>query len=79
VDANGITSHGFALNATTDLGYFERIIPCGIEGKQVSSLQSLLGGPVDMGDLVERTVEAFGDVFGTLHPRQVPGVAFDRV
>jgi lipoyl(octanoyl) transferase len=69
VDANGITSHGFALNATTDLRYFNRIIPCGIEGKQVCSLQSLLGRPVDMSDLVERTVQAFCDVFGTLHGR----------
>lgn len=72
VDANGITSHGFALNATTDLRYFEWIIPCGIKGKQVCSLQTLLSGPVDMSDLVDRTVQAFGDVFVPLHPRPFP-------
>lgn len=69
VDASGITTHGFALNATTDLRYFARIVPCGIEGKQVCSLQSLLGRSVDMSELVDRTVQAFDDVFGALHPR----------
>ena len=59
VDANGITRHGFALNVSTDLRYFARIIPCGIPDKAVCSLESLLGRPVDLGDAAERTVQAF--------------------
>jgi lipoyl(octanoyl) transferase len=38
-----VTMHGFALNVNTDLGYFDTIIPCGIRGKAVTSLQVELG------------------------------------
>ena len=38
-----ITMHGFALNVNTDLGYFDNIIPCGIRGKAVTSLNVELG------------------------------------
>jgi lipoyl(octanoyl) transferase len=63
VDRNGITRHGFALNVTTDLRYFERIIPCGIRDKGVCSLASLLGYAVPYTEVVERTARAFEDVF----------------
>jgi lipoate-protein ligase B len=39
--AGGVTSHGVALNVTTDLGWFDRIIPCGIDGSGAASLESL--------------------------------------
>jgi lipoate-protein ligase B len=42
--AGGVTSHGVALNVTTDLGWFDRITPCGIDGSGVASLESL-GAP----------------------------------
>ncbi len=59
-----ITMHGFALNVTTDLTKFARIIPCGIFHKGVASMQSVLGHPVDL-DAVRRALsEAFGSVFG---------------
>ncbi len=38
-----VTMHGFAFNINTDLGYFDHIIPCGIQNKQVTSLQRELG------------------------------------
>ncbi|GEM56111.1 octanoyltransferase [Flavobacterium branchiophilum NBRC 15030 = ATCC 35035] len=38
-----VTMHGFALNVNVDLGYFDNIIPCGIKGKAVTSLQVELG------------------------------------
>ena len=46
-----VTMHGFALNVNADLGYFDNIIPCGIRGKAVTSLQVELG--VDRVDEVE--------------------------
>jgi lipoyl(octanoyl) transferase len=38
-----VTMHGFALNVNADLGYFDNIIPCGIRGKAVTSLNVELG------------------------------------
>ena len=52
-----ITSHGFALNVSTDLSHFDLIVPCGIEGRGVTSMDRLLGRPVSMAE-VETAVEA---------------------
>ena len=58
-----ITSHGFAFNANTDLSKFGLIVPCGIAGKGVTSLQRLLGRAVDMTQVDEAVSEAFSEVF----------------
>lgn len=63
VDVNGITLHGFALNVTTDLDYFTKIVPCGIRNKGVGSLAGLLGRDVPMDEVIARTAAAFGQVF----------------
>lgn len=58
-----ITSHGFALNVSTDLRHFGLIVPCGIADRGVTSLEGLLGRPVSMPD-VENAVEgAMREVF----------------
>jgi lipoate-protein ligase B len=44
VGGRPVTSHGVALNVATDLAWFDRIIPCGIEGAGVASLESLGAG-----------------------------------
>ena len=41
-----VTMHGFALNANVNLGYFDNIIPCGIKGKAVTSMEAELGQKV---------------------------------
>jgi lipoate-protein ligase B len=58
-----VTMHGFAFNVATDLNYFQLIIPCGIRGHGVTSLQKLLGRPVDMSAVVESVTRHFGEVF----------------
>lgn len=61
-----VTMHGFAFNVTTDLNYFQLIIPCGItpaEGHGVTSLERLLGHPVEMSDVVGNVTRHFGEVF----------------
>jgi lipoyl(octanoyl) transferase len=58
-----ITSHGFALNANTDLAGFDLIVPCGIQDKGVTSLERLLGHRVAMDDVMTRTARRFADVF----------------
>lgn len=58
-----VTSHGFALNVTTDLSYFDLIVPCGIPDKRVTSLEPLLERPATMEKVKRAVVRAFGDVF----------------
>jgi len=60
-----VTSHGFALNVTTNLGHFGFIVPCGITDKSVTSLQKLTGQPVARAEVESAVVEAFAEVFGT--------------
>ena len=57
--------HGFAFNVNTDLRYFNHIIPCGIQNKQVTSLQKELGRGVDMEEAKERVKHNFERVFDT--------------
>jgi len=61
--ARWITSHGFALNVTTDLDHFALIVPCGIADRGVTSLSRLLGGPADHADVEFRVIEHFANVF----------------
>jgi len=58
-----VTSHGFALNVTTDLSYFKRIVPCGIVGREVASMQSVLGGAVPASGVADALCSEFGRVF----------------
>ena len=46
-----ITTHGFALNVSTDLSYFARINPCGFEASVMTSMAAQLGRPVAMSDV----------------------------
>uniref|UniRef100_A0A914XCM0 Octanoyl-[acyl-carrier-protein]:protein N-octanoyltransferase LIPT2, mitochondrial n=1 Tax=Plectus sambesii TaxID=2011161 RepID=A0A914XCM0_9BILA len=59
----GVTSHGLALNCNTDLAWFDPIVPCGIEGKSVTSLSAELGRDVPIRDVIEPFCRAFADVF----------------
>lgn len=54
-----VTQHGFAFNVNTDLTHFQWINPCGIVGRGVTSLQALLGYPLDIPKVKDQVAEAF--------------------
>ncbi|CAN5384395.1 lipoyl(octanoyl) transferase LipB [soil metagenome] len=59
-----VTMHGFALNINTDLGYFDHIIPCGIKGKTVTSLNVELGvKEVSLNEVQEKVLRNFSEIF----------------
>jgi lipoyl(octanoyl) transferase len=59
-----VTSHGFAYNVSTDLRYFDLIVPCGIPGARTTSLERILGRAVDTAEVKARLSAHFADVFG---------------
>ena len=60
-----VTMHGFALNVNTDLGYFDNIIPCGIRGKAVTSLNvELSKEKVDTEEVKTNILKHFEEIFG---------------
>ena len=60
-----VTMHGFALNVNVDLGYFDNIIPCGIRGKAVTSMQVELGREVNEEEVKEKILKHFSVLFGS--------------
>lgn len=60
-----VTMHGFALNVNTDLSYFQHIVPCGIAGKQVASMNIELNRALNIDEVKQRILYHFGNVFGS--------------
>ena len=73
--ARWVTSHGFALNVSTNLEHFGLIVPCGIADKGVTSLDKLSGRPLAMNDVENAVVEAFSLVFERRIAETVPAAA----
>jgi lipoyl(octanoyl) transferase len=61
--SQGVTSHGFALNVTTDLRDFRWIVPCGIADREVTSLELEADAPPTMEEALNATARSFGRVF----------------
>jgi lipoate-protein ligase B len=61
--ARWVTSHGFALNVSTNLAHFGLIVPCGIADRGVTSIEKLTGRPVPIADVQDAVLQAFAAVF----------------
>jgi lipoyl(octanoyl) transferase len=59
-----VTSHGFAYNVSTDLRYFDLIVPCGIADRRATSLEKLLGRSLEMKEVALRIAAHVGHIFG---------------
>ena len=62
--SRGVTTHGFALNVNTDLSWFDHIVPCGLPGVRVTSMQEVTGAVYDQSAVEDVIVEAFSAHFG---------------
>jgi lipoyl(octanoyl) transferase len=58
-----VTSHGFAYNVSTDLRYFDLIVPCGIADCKATSLEKLLGRRVEVEEVAPRIAKHLGELF----------------
>ncbi len=58
-----ITMHGFALNITTDLSYFDRIIPCGIFHRGITSMEKVSENIITTDDVVKSIIRNFSEIF----------------
>ena len=58
-----VTSHGFAYNVSTDLRYFDLIVPCGIAGKRATSLERVLDRAVSSEEVGPKLISHFGQIF----------------
>jgi lipoyl(octanoyl) transferase len=58
-----VTMHGFALNVNTNLGYFDHIVPCGIRGKAVASMEAELNRKLDLDEVKGKILKHFKVLF----------------
>lgn len=59
-----VTSHGFAYNVSTDLRFFDLIVPCGIVDRKATSLEKLLGRALSKAEVAPRLAKHLGELFG---------------
>ena len=61
--SRGVTTHGFALNVSTDLAWFQHIVPCGVPDKDVTSMEHRLERPVAVAEVIPVLLKRFGVEF----------------
>ena len=73
--SRGVTMHGFELNCDCDLGWFDKIVPCGIRDAGVTSLSAETGRQVTVADMLDSVQHHLADVLGATAWRQADGTA----
>jgi len=73
--SRGVTMHGFELNCDCDLGWFDKIVPCGIRDAGVTSLSAETGRRVTVADMLDSVQHHLAGVLGATAWRQVDGTA----
>ena len=73
--SRGVTMHGFELNCDCDLGWFGKIVPCGIKDAGVTSLSAETGRRVTVAGMLDSVQHHLADVLGATGWRQVDGTA----
>src|ERR1700745_1303417 len=73
--SRGVTMHGFALNCDCDLGWFDKIVPCGIRDAGVTSLTVEAARPVTVPELTGLAEHHLAEVFGAVTWRRMAGVS----
>jgi len=63
VDVQGISRHGFALNVSPDMSYWDGIIACGLADSAIVSMADLLQDVPDIGSVKRQVAAAFGEIF----------------
>jgi len=72
-----VTSHGFACNVSTDLRYFDLIVPCGLRDKRATSLERLLGRAIRRAEVAPKIVKHFAELFDR-EVQEVPRGTLDQ-
>ena len=73
--SRGVTMHGFELNCDCDLGWFDKIVPCGIRDAGVTSLSAETGRRVTVADMLDSVQHHLAGVLGATAWRQADGTA----
>ncbi len=74
-----VTSHGFAYNVSTDLRYFDLIVPCGIADRKATSLEKLLGRSIEQKEVAPRITKHLGEVLGLEMKEASPKELLERL
>jgi lipoate-protein ligase B len=75
--SRSVTTHGLAINVNNDLQPFQWIVPCGIEGVQMTSVSKELGAEREMDEVMTILARRYGEVFER-QPTEVPGAELAR-